>query len=454
MLIVGIGREGVAIADRLLAERGAASIVALDGVDGELASSWRERYGDSIALCIWQPGDESVPQEVSRATVAVMSPGIAKTGELFSWVSRLEIPVTSGTALFVADHAATMVGVTGSKGKSTTSTLIHHLLRGSGVEATLAGNMGIPVQGIEPGALQVVELSSYQCSYLRVSPRVVVLTALFPEHLDWHGSEDAYYGDKLSIVAGGPQHVIVNAHDAILMAELERRYPDLALTRVGDGHPWHTEADGEGGWWLMKDEMRVCHSTDVPLVGAHNLHNALVALAGAEATGLLELHRAPELLRTFSPLPNRLEALSDPSGVVFVNDSLATNPQAAVAALKAFDPEKTIILLGGHDRGVDYAPLVDHITAQPPKAVIGLPGSGVRLVELCREALSHESTSLCHLEAVSSMKDAVVLARSIAQPGDYVVLSPGAPSFGQYRDFQHRADDFIACITTTQEKPA
>lgn len=451
VLIVGIGREALALATRLLASDNAASIVAVDGVDGDLVTAWRERFGDRIPVFVVAPGADPTPAEVSQATIAIVSPGIPKTGELFAWVASLGIELTSGTALFVAGHAATMVGVTGSKGKSTTSALIHHLLEGSGVEATLAGNMGIAVHGIEPGALQVVELSSYQCSYLTVSPRVVVLTALFPEHLDWHGSVDAYYGDKLSIVAGGPESVIANAHDPVLRAELERRYPDLELTWVGDGHAWHTEARDEGGVWLMKGSERLCHSSELSLIGSHNIQNALLALAGADATGLLDLRRVPELVATFSPLPNRLQRLKDPSGILFINDSLATNPQAAVAALQAFPPQATVILVGGRDRGVDYSPLINHIAQHPPKAVIGLPDSGARLVELCEAALSVQSKGRCRLEVAASMAQAVSFARDIASPGDYVVLSPGAPSFGQYRDFQHRADDFIACITQTQE---
>lgn len=453
-MIVGTGREGMALATTLHQAGTAASLVALDGTDGESAAAWRERFGQDIPLVVFSSEADRLPPELAQVTVAAVSPGVAKTGELYAWLTGLGIPLTSGTALFVADHSQTMVGVTGSKGKSTTSTLIHHLLEGSGVNAALGGNMGIPVQSIDPKELQVVELSSYQCSYLTVSPRVVVLTALFPEHLDWHGSAEAYYDDKLSIAAHSPEHVIVNAHDPILSSELALRYPDLPITWVGEGHLWHLEPDDSGGVWLSKGEQRLCHSSDVALVGAHNVQNALLALAGADATGLLRYEDIPRLLASFSPLANRLEPIADPSGVTFINDSLATNPQAARAALQAFDPTTTIILLGGHDRGVDYSPLIDHLANHPPRGVIGLPGSGRRLVELCAEALSPEALATCHLEVADSMAAAVAAARSLARPGDYVVLSPGAPSFGYYRDFQARADDFMACITDTQEKSA
>lgn len=452
VLIVGVGREGRALAERLLHEGLASTVLALDGNEGDAATQWRKDYGDRIPLVVIDPALEPIPHSLREADIALLSPGVPKTGALYQAVAALGIPLGSGTALFVADHAKTMVGVTGSKGKSTTSTLIHHLLVGSGADATLAGNMGIPVWGIDPRSLQVVELSSYQCSRLETSPSVVVLTALFPEHLDWHGSEQVYYDDKLSLVAGDPDHVIANGDDLILKHELMKRYPDLAVTWVGHGEDWHLEADGSGGHWLDHGTTRVAHSASLTLRGEHNLRNAVLAIAAASVTGKLDMGAVPGLLESFEPLAHRLEPISDPSGVVFVNDSLATNPQAARAALEAFPPDQVIVLIGGYDRGVDYSPLVSHIAAHPPKGVIGLPGSGQKLVDLCATALSVpnrvESTQLA---VAASMEQAVVMARSWASPGDYVVLSPGAPSFGHYRDYEERAKDFVTWITATKE---
>jgi UDP-N-acetylmuramoylalanine--D-glutamate ligase len=452
VLIVGVGREGRALADRLLETTIASGIVALDGNEGDAAAQWRNEYGDRIPLSVINPGHDAIPETLGACDVALLSPGIPKTGELYRAVLGLGIPMSSGSALFVADHAQTMVGVTGSKGKSTTSSLIHHLLKGSGVDAVLAGNMGIPVQGIDPQDFQVVELSSYQCSTLRTSPSVVVLTALFPEHLDWHGSEDAYYADKLALVAGEPEHVIANRDDPILYHELTSRHPALTVTWVGTGEHWHPESDDAGGSWLHQGDTRIAHSSSLALRGEHNVRNALMAIAGASATGHLDLALVPELLESFRPLAHRLEVIDDPSGVVFVNDSLATNPQAARAALQAFPGEQTIILLGGHDRGVDYSPLIEHIASHPPKGIIGLPGSGARLVELCTSALAAKGTPVStELLAVENMAQALRTARQWASPGDFVVLSPGAPSFGFYRDYEERAADFVASINDTKE---
>ena len=452
VLIVGVGREGRALADRLLEANITSAVLALDGKEGDAATAWRKDYGDRIPLVVIDPALEPIPDSLGGADIALLSPGIPKTGALHKAVSDMGIPLTSGTALFVAEHAHTMIGVTGSKGKSTTSTLIHHLVVGSGVDAALAGNMGIPVQGIDPREFQVVELSSYQCSRLETSPSVVVLTALFPEHLDWHGSEQVYYDDKLNLVAGKPDHVIANGDDEILKRELSQRYPDLAVTWVGEGEEWHFEADGSGGHWLHRGSTRIAHSSSLTLRGEHNLRNALMAIAAASVGGQLDVASVPQLLESFQPLAHRLEPIQDPSGVVFINDSLATNPQAAKAALEAFPADQVIILIGGHDRGVDYSPLVAHIAAHPPRGVIGLPGSGQKLVELCTAALvAANRREKTQLAVAASMQQAVLTARSWARPGDYVVLSPGAPSFGYYRDYEERAEDFVTCIHSTKE---
>ncbi len=449
---MGVGREGRALADRMLQAGICQAVLALDGNEGEAARAWRKDYGDRVPLVVIDPESESIPESLRGAEVALISPGIPKTGALYKAVVAMGIPLSSGTALFVADHAHSMIGVTGSKGKSTTSTLIHHLLVGSGVDAALAGNMGIPVQGIDPRTFQVVELSSYQCSRLETSPSVVVLTALFPEHLDWHGSEQVYYDDKLHLVAGNPDHVIANGDDVILKRELLKRYPDLTVTWVGEGEQWHLEGDGNGGHWLHHGTTRIAHSSSLTLRGEHNLRNALMAIAAASVGGTLNIASVPSLLESFQPLAHRLEPISDPSGVVFVNDSLATNPQAAKAALEAFPSDQVIILIGGHDRGVDYSPLVSHIALHPPRGIIGLPGSGQKLVDLCTTALAAGNRlGDSQLAVASSMEEAVVMARSWARPGDYVVLSPGAPSFGYYRDYEERAKDFATWIEKTKE---
>jgi len=452
VVIVGVGREGQAITEVLQAGDSPPHMVAIDGVEGDHAARFRARWGDTVPLVILEGEESPIPPSVARATVAVVSPGVAPTNWLHRWVSALGIPLTTSSALFVADHHQSMVGITGSKGKSTVTTLIHQLLEASGEKASLGGNMGIPLQGLEPQDRQVVELSSYQCHYLQVSPDVVVLSALFPEHLDWHGDTEAYFAAKLSLVSHQPRIVIANGDDAILRAELTKRYPDVSVEWVGEGFPWHLEVEGEDSW-LCHGTDRLFRTRESALLGVHNHRNMLLALAGAAATGALDTDAIAPVLSAFPGLAHRLEKIGDPSGVVFVNDSLATNPHAAAAALVACSSPGMVWLVGGFDRGVNYQVLIEQVVRQTPRHIVGLPESGPRLVELFREALTeagrHDQVSL---HTASSMLKAVTYARGLAEPGDYVVLSPGAPSFGIYRDYQHRADDFRSAIEHTQTK--
>ena len=450
VLIVGVGREGTALATRLQSLEPAPRLIAVDGREGPSTEAFRAAF-PSIPLHL-AGAEGSLPDDCREASVAVMSPGIAMTSALYTAMSQLPLRLTSGSALFVSEHRDQMVGITGSKGKSTTTTLVHALLQGSAVDVALGGNMGIPLQGLPPAELYAVELSSFQCHYLEASPGVVGLTALFPEHLDWHGDLDTYYRDKLSIVAHAPTRVVANAEDPTLVHELTTRYPQLPVTWVGQGHEWHLEADGDDSL-LCRGDRTLFHTAHSRMLGRHNHQNMLIALALAEATGRLEDSQIEPVLSQFEGLSHRLERIPDPTGVVFVNDSLATNPQAGVAALRSLSSPGMVWIVGGQDRGVDYQPLVDQVVTSKPRHILGLPASGGKLLALFRDALDRaDAAQEVLLEQVPDMSSAVGRARELAQPGDYVLLSPAAPSFGQYRDYQHRAEDFRSCIESTRPK--
>lgn len=189
------------------------------------------------------------------------------------------------------------------------------------------------------------------------------------------------------------------------------------------------------------------------MLGRHNHQNMLMALALADATGHLELSQIEPVLSRFEGLSHRLERIPDPSGVVFVNDSLATNPQAGAAALRSLSSPGMVWIVGGQDRGVDYQPLVDQVLVSKPRHILGLPASGGKLLGLFREALEAAGgAGDILLDEVPDMSSAVSRARELAGAGDYVLLSPAAPSFGQYRDYQHRAEDFRSCIESTRPK--
>lgn len=428
VLIVGTGREGRAIAE--VAVGVAASVTAYTD-DAAGVSAWAD---------VW---DDRVPVQVGAVEGAfdlvVASPGVSPRHPLLQRAGEAGIPVTTGTSLWLAEHAADTVAVTGSKGKSTTSSLIHHLEVALHGPTALGGNIGVPLLAMPEAPRYVVELSSYQCAGLTVSPHTAVLTSLFPEHLDWHGSEDAYYRDKLNLVAHGPRRVIVNGTDPRLVAELTVRFPMLAFELVGVEEGFRV-ADG----WFLRGAERLFPRGALALRGEHNAINGCLALAAIEREGfdvVANRERVAEALDAFAPLEHRLEEIPDASGLTFVDDSLSTSPYAAIEAMRAFADAPLTLLVGGADRGVDYAPLADFLAEHPIAAVIGLPGSGERLTGLMPGSQP--------VSAASDMVDAVRQARAFTPPGGVVLLSPAAPSYGIYRNFAERAADFRAAIAAT-----
>jgi len=418
VLVLGAGREGRAVAARLAAE--GEDVRAVDELDGEAAAQFRAELGERVPLLV-APGVD----ELRGADVAIASPGIPPHSALRRAVAELGIPETSETDLWLGDHAAETTAVTGSKGKSTTAALIHALSLAHGVDAQLGGNIGVPLLTLPAAERYVAELSSYQASSVTASPDVVALTALFPEHLDWHGDEEAYYAAKLNLAAHGARRVLYNAADPRLAATVARLLPDVDAEPVGRIPPAALEAS--------------------PLLGRHNEANLAIALAAVEAAGTtLDEARVVEALAAFRPLQHRLEPIEDPSGLVFVDDSLSTSPYAAIAALEALEGREIVLVVGGQDRGVDYAPLAEHLAAHPVDAVIGLPDSGPRILA----ALSETGVLTV---PVDGMEAAVRSARRLAAPGGTVLLSPAAPSYGRYRDYADRAADFRRAISATAD---
>ena len=434
ILILGTGREANAAADSLIGF--AHSIIAADDNDGTTAQAWREHWGDRIPLLI--------APEVNAVTgvdVVLKSPGISILNPRVVMLKAEGIAFTSGTDLWMSDHRAATTAVTGSKGKSTTASLIHHLTVELGGHAALGGNIGIPLLSLGEAERYVVELSSHQTESLTTSPDIAVLTSLFPEHLDWHGSEDAYYRDKLNLVANGPRVVIVNGEDDRLLRTLAWLHPTLPLEKVGNGEVWHLDGD-----WISRGDDHIIDRHDLQLLGRHNALNCCLALAALEAAGTpIDFEVAGRALAEFRPLEHRLEQIRDASGLIFVNDSLSTSPYAAIAALEALESPNTTLLVGGLDRGVDYTPLAEYLAAHPIAALVGLPPSGEHILEVVKSAGIRS-------EVATDMDDAVTLARKLTPAGGYVVLSPAAPSYGIYRDFADRAADFRRAIDATSQR--
>ncbi|MGI5212854.1 UDP-N-acetylmuramoyl-L-alanine--D-glutamate ligase [Plantactinospora sp. CA-290183] len=452
----GTGREGVA-AVTAIAPIGPADLVAVMDRETYAANPWTGRLAELAPL---HTGTAAL-EMLLRADVVVRSPVI---GETHPWVVRLRergVPITSGTALWMAEHAAATIGVTGSKGKSTTTNLISHLLAAVDRPNVMGGNIGIPVLDLPPADRYVLELSMYQCADLTDSPRVAVLTSLAPEHLDWAGGEAEYYRHKLNLVEHGPHSVVFNANDERLRVELAAR-PGLPLAPAGSaGTPYppadgtddsaagtfHVAAGPDGARWILLGDQPLFPRTALPLVGRHNEWNLCVALGALRAVGVdcvAERDRLAAALGTAPALEHRLTPIPDPSGITFVDDSLSTIPQSAIHAIEAYATRPLTVIVGGEDRGVDYAPLRDFLAEQRITAtLIGIPDSGPRILDVVKDLATITTV------AAEDLAEAVRLGRERTPAGGVVLLSPAAPSYGRFDNFAHRSRVFRQAIEET-----
>jgi UDP-N-acetylmuramoyl-L-alanine---L-glutamate ligase len=396
---------------------------------------------------------------IASAEVIVKSPGVSPYHGAFAELTA-GCTITGGTALWFAEtNGRASVGITGSKGKSTTSALVAHLLTGLGERVVLAGNIGvapIDVLGLEldrrltPTALPaparwVLELSSFQSAEVSASPEHGILTSLFPEHLDWHGSIDRYYGDKLNLFAHGSEHrcaLAANVGNA-----------DIASTVLGrpstSGFDVAGAVRAQGSRVLDCDGTELVDLADSRLLGTHNASNAagaltLLRLLGNDLGARRDDLRA--LLSSFVPLAHRLEPVGEIGGRSIIDDSLSTAPQAAAAALAAFADRPVAIIVGGYDRGIDYLPLAQACARRAaPTWVLGVPQSGERLIPLIADAVRAAGSDHVRVEGFSGpdgFDDAVLQAERLTPVGGVILLSPGAPSFGRFADYRERGLHF------------
>lgn len=427
VVIWGAGREG----------RAAYSELAGRGIEATIAVS--DASAVPADLRHVAVGGPEATERLLAADVVVRSPGVPDTSPDMEALRRRGVAVTGLTALWLADNHQRTIAVTGTKGKSTTSALLHHILGELGVAASLVGNGGTPVTAgsFATAEVAVAEVSSYQAADVTVSPRVVVVTCLHPEHLPWHGDFERYAAAKLNLAAHGPETVVVPDADGDIARRLAALgtsgrivTPDSVGLRVVD-----TAVVWDGVGELALD--------DVPLRGAHNAVNVTLALCALDAhLGGDPSSRAAALaaVATFPPLVHRLETVASDDGRLWVDDSLATAPEAVVAALETFDDQRISLIVGGADRGLSFAPLIDHL-ASPAVAervwVVAVGPAGARLV-------ADGAGRIAHVHLAESFRAAMARVRADEFGSDVVLLSPAAPSFDEFASYEERSAAFRA----------
>jgi len=456
-LVLGLGRfSGGVETVKFLARAGARVVVSDTSTAEALADSVRAVEGTGATLR-FGPQTPSLLDDLRPGDLVVASPAIPFEHPVLVEAARRGLERTSEIELFAARVPCPVIGVTGTKGKSTTSTLLANMLRASGRRTHLGGNVGHSLlnelMGMRADDRVVLELSSFQLHDLRrigFRPSIALVTNLFPDHLDRHGTFDHYAASKRAILdAQEPGDVaVLPGADPLLAAHgfetagRARRVRFCGVGEPGGGPGVRVRDDGgladvEG---LGDRATRgTADGTDLgvfALWGAHNRRNAAAAAAAAIAAGCSWAEVRAGAAAT-QPLRHRLEPVHEAGGILFVDDSIATTPQSSAAALEAV-PRPCVILVGGKEKGASPASLIAAIAARA-RAVVGIGTSGAAIVEAVRR-----STRVPAVVAPGGpdLVAAVRAALALARPGDAVLLSPGYSSLDQYASFAVRGDEF------------
>lgn len=348
--------------------------------------------------------------------------------------------VWSATNEFFAKCPATIIGVTGTKGKGTTCSLVASILRVAGKTVHLVGNIGTPALEVLPtikeNDIVVFELSSFQLWDLEKSPHIAVVLMIEPDHLDVHSDTDEYLTAKQQIV------VHQTANDKVFYHPTNPFSRQVASS--GEGQKIRYSTPEEGGVYVKENTFfiqnhPICSIETLRIVGRHNLENACAAISAVLAydteTSFSDIEKG---LHDFTGLPHRLRFVKEVAGVRYYDDSIATTPGSAIAAIDSFTEPK-IIILGGFDKGADYNEVIKKCR-ETGSIVLAVGQTGDKIFELAKKAdvAVHRLTGY--------MNEVVAFARKLAEPGSVVILSPASASFGQYKNYADRGDRFVSAV--------
>ncbi len=421
-VILGFGREGRVWLD-ILTKLGCCAEIAI--------ADMNEVKAEGVTLLC----GEDYLDRAKEYDVILQSPGVIIKDKL---TAEEKAKILTQTELLLRLKPCRVIGVTGTKGKSTTSSLIHHFLRANGIPTMLIGNIGVPplerFEEMTEDTVAVCELSCHQLEFAKHSPDIAVLLNVFPEHLDHYTGFDAYKGAKENIYlhqqAGDT--AIINADIAPLKTAAEL----MTASFGGDG-----DICTDGGDIRLCGRVISAEMIQTKLLGKHNIYNIAVALAAAEKAGA-DIDRCLAALPDFNGLEHRLERFATIGGVEYINDSICTIPEAAIAAVEAVGG-CDVLIIGGMDRKIPYDKLIDFLNTGAVKNVILLPDSGWKI------AKELDTDRIGVVKAID-MADAVKLAHGRAK--SRVVLSPAAASYGFYKNFEERGKHFKELVNGLEDE--
>ncbi len=437
--VVGLAREGMALT-RFLHGQGAIVTVSDSKTIQELAPSLKQLEGLDVRLSL---GANRIEDSLS-ADMIFVSPGVPPSLPSLEAARRASKPISSSTRLFFQLCPGRIAGITGSCGKSTTTTLLGKMLEAGGKKTLVGGNLGTPLlerlPEMGPETWAVLELSSFQLELMEESPNIAIITNLRPDHLDRHASLEEYACAKANIYRHQTpdDYLLLNYDDSktrkmaedaqsqVLFFSLERQLTEGAFLQ-GDDLVVSTN----------DRKQVICKASEVRLLGRHNLYNVLAASLAANISGV-EPWVSAEVARSFQGLPHRLEMVRKTKGVSYYNDSIATTPDRAVAAIKSFH-RPIILISGGRDKHLPLAPLAQAVRESCKAVVLYGEGGGLLQKELSEQGLNNSSLTILRAHA---FQEAVEKAAAAARSGDIVLMAPGFTSFDQFSSYEERGKRF------------
>ncbi len=408
------------------------------GIEGQAAYKYlKAHFSDYKIDIVDQKDGKDYLDNQKKYDIAIKSPGIKQ--------EFIKIPYTTATNIFLANAKGKVVGVTGTKGKSTTSSLIYEMFRKQGFDVYLGGNIGesplLFLDKLNEQSWTVLEMSSFQLADVKNSPHIAVILMISTEHLDFHETAENYVAAKRNILK------FQNADD---FSVINRDYPASYESDVfTEGKVFFVSREREyeegcfvrsGAIWIRKDgkEEKIIEVSELKLLGEHNFENACAASMVARLAGV-SIKNISDVLKTFKGLPHRLEYVGEYKGISFYNDSLATVSEATIEALKAL-PDTSTLIAGGYDRGLDFTALGESIAKSHIKTLVLFPTTGEKIWKaVCASTSESERPKKYN---VTTMEEAVNIAASNTSKGKIILLSPASASFGIFKDYKDRGDQF------------
>ncbi|MCB9813520.1 MAG: UDP-N-acetylmuramoyl-L-alanine--D-glutamate ligase [Pseudomonadales bacterium] len=506
IIILGLGREGLSsyqffrehLPEKKLYLVDDKKLSDLDSVWMRIGKEDRDTHFSTSITELTKDEKFVASNNTARNFIIIKSPGIPPKNQLLLESVRIKSEFTSNTNIFfqlietLEEGTVNVIGVTGTKGKSTTTSMIHHVLKNCNLQSILGGNIGIPPLSLwnkikKLASLKnlasesthtantskniasesthtantskniasesthvantsknttkrpiniVLEMSCHQLKDAVFSPTMAVILDITPEHLDYYQNFEEYIQAKSQIARFQKSSDLLIFSDNEVAQELSKLSKAKKISFSLKNNVRHGEI-------IYKNEV-IIKTEDLPVTGKHNILNSIPSIIIAKELGC-ETSDIQQSLMTFKTLPHRLEMVSNSDGIIYVNDSLSTTPASTIAAIDSFNNSPIILIVGGHERNLKLEELAKTISNSNIKHLILLPDTGRNILQKVRaheDALGLNDASRTRHTYAENMKEAVAVAKEIANQGDVVLLSPAAASFGHFRDYQDRGEQF------------